>query len=712
MSALTIPDGGLLLESSAKGKSTLPMQAFGIALDDSTIEDMIKCVQKGQEIELTLGSNPAFLYGSREQDVKVTPDSFDYDLYLTKPEESATKAQRLPNPTMSILKKLPNLSSLQPSKKRNEKTAKTGKQAGRAPSPGIESDTDARAGARRGANTAKPGSNTSKDATRGGKGKFNQTGKSAMAGVLSSTTTRSLPPSPSLNGVSSPNPAVSATQQLYDKNKGQRTVLVHELASRDQTYEYLATVWKGAEADLKPTVEKVANFDESTKKWSLKKIYWKELDVWNYDYRTPEDRQAAIDNAIKQYDKQRMPTSAPEWERLLTPGDRGKGIVLSKLQATLARGNITPTPRIPVQKAEDGNKSDIDNSKAKGEAMVRSNSQPVGNKTKKVSEREAQTKRLLSTNPKKAPPKKLASKAKVAVPADKNKKFLSEEKVVDSESSGDEVPVSSASSNAPKPKPVKKPVEKPAEKPVEKPKEKPTPAPKPKPKPVVRAPRPRVDAPTPSSQKRAREEDDSSSSSGAPLSKRIKPKEPPKEPPRVLPNPAALKHRASDASQNSRGTGVGTVSSNISMKSKNTSPAKSSPLASSPPTNASDFEDQQPSQRQRQQKQARDGDRNTNGHVNGASSTPNNINQNKKRKERDADQNLSQQSTPNKRPRVPKDILVKAQKFTKFYERYESLHHEISAMKDPPEDKLADLLDMRDRLAIMKSEISKAVASN
>ncbi|KAI1464261.1 uncharacterized protein F4812DRAFT_217615 [Daldinia caldariorum] len=688
MAALAIPDAGLLLESSPTSSDYLPLQAFGITLNDSVIEDMIKCVQGGQEIELTLGSNPSLTFGSTEQKVKTNSLSYDYDLYLTKPEESASKAQRLPNPTMCILSKPP--ASILATRAANNKIKETKRITKPKPLPA---------------------------------------GRTAMAGALSSSSTRSLPTSPALNGVSSPNPAFSASQQLLEKNKNQRSILVHELASRDRTYEYLSEIWKGAEADLKRNVEKIANYDSSTKKYSLRPVFWKELDVWNYDYRNEEDRRAAIDNAIRQYDKSRLPTSAVEWEKLLTPSERGKGIVLSKLQATLAKGNVTPTPRVGMKKSEDGNKSDVD-TKAKGEAMARSNSQPLGSKAKKVSEREAQTKRLFSNNPKKPAPKKPVSKAKPA--EEKGKKFLSDEKVIDSESSGDDRPVSRASSIQSASKPVERPIKKPAEKPVErstekpvekpaerpaekriekpvekpvekvveKPKEKPAP---PKAKPVVRAPRAPVKPTSLTSQKRPREDDDSSSSSGAPLSKRIKPKEPPKP----LSNVTNLKHRPSDASQSSRNAAVGGTSSNISMRSKNTSPTKSSPLASSPPTNASDLEDHQAPARQTKPP-VRNGERAANGVANGNSTS---TNQNKKRKDRDTDQYSSQQAAPNKKPRVSPDVLVKAKKFTRFYERYEALHYEIAALKEPPEDKLADLIDMRERLSIMKSEISQAVAS-
>ncbi|RYP66570.1 hypothetical protein DL771_007723 [Monosporascus sp. 5C6A] len=689
MSVLTVPNNGLQLESSAKSSNFLPLQAFGITLNDSVIEDMIKSVQNGYQIELSLGNNPSFHYGSKVQ--KIEPDSFEYDLYLTNLDDSTTKAQRLPNQTMSLFKKPAGTTGM-PAQSQTERATKGAKLPGRAPSSGPESDKNT--------SGTKLVNGTPKDIKQRGKGGkaggLLPAGKS-MATALSSNAPRSLPPSPSLNSAKSPNPVISASQQLLEKNKEQRSILVHELAARDQAYEHLQDSWMGAESDLKPTLEKVATYDESSKKWSLKKLFWKELDVWNYSYDSAEDRQAAIDNAIKQYDKQRIGTTSPEWERLLPPAERGQGKTLSKLQATLANRNITH-----VQKTEDGGKSDADSSKPKSAPMSRSGSQSGVSKTKKSTD---QAKRLLSTNPKKpAAPKKPIGKAKAADEKDKRGP-LSEEFVVDSGSSGDEAPPSNPAPAA-KPRPVekpnKRPVEQVADKAAERRKESPAPVSAPKPKPVVRAPRAPLKVPISASTKRAREDDDSSSSSGTPLSKRLKPKEIQK--PR--PNTTTTKHRMSDVSQTSRSTVTAAQSSSLSVKSKNTSPTKSSPLASSPPTNASDLEEQsqgqtQSQKKQQQQQQQRNGDR-TNGLTNG-----NSVLGVKKRKERETEPPVS-----SKRPRVSKEVLKRASLFRVYYERYEALHKEMVTLKDPPEDKLADLLAMRERLATMKSEIAREVAAS
>ncbi|KAH8157971.1 hypothetical protein CIB48_g10275 [Xylaria polymorpha] len=678
MAALKIADAGLQLESSPSSRDALPLQAFGITLNDSMIEDMIRCVQGGQNVELTLGNTPSLHFGSREENVLVTPESFNYELYLTDLADSGSKTQRLPHPTMSILKKPPPALSMK------KATKVTTKHTNRALSSGADSDADIARKSGKGSKLA-----------NGSKGSKLLPGRS-MATVIPSTT-RSLPPSPALNGVASPNPAFSASQQVFEKNKGQRAGLVHELAVRDQPFQRLKDVWTGADADLKQTVEKVADFNKSTEKWSLKKIFWKELDVWNHDYNTPEDRQSAIDNAIKVYDKQRVVLSDAVWDRLLPREDRNKNIVLSKLQASIAKQSTIPSaPKVLGQKGEEGNKSDIDSSKAKGEAMSRSNSQPITSKPKKPSEREAQTKRLLSNNPKK-PVKKPTSKVKAT--EEKGKRVLSEEFVYDTDTSQEETPLSQSTTVAPKPKLPQKSAEKPVEKPVgrlgEKPKEPPAPSTslKPKPKPAVRPPRGPIKAPGvihKSPQKRSREDEESSSSSGAPLSKRIKPRELPKP----VPEPKAPKHRASDASQNSRGTNS-TTSTGFTTKSKNTSPTKSSPLATSPPTNASDLDERPSSQRPPNRPQQhpplihRNGERarergrdrgqthsstNSVSTSNSAASSVPSINMaNKKRKERDStDESPETTPTPpTKKPRLATEVLIQARKFTKFYEKYE-----------------------------------------
>jgi len=55
---LKVPESGLLLESSPKAMAGLPTQAFAVSLSNNMIEDMIQCIQSGQDIQLSLGGSP------------------------------------------------------------------------------------------------------------------------------------------------------------------------------------------------------------------------------------------------------------------------------------------------------------------------------------------------------------------------------------------------------------------------------------------------------------------------------------------------------------------------------------------------------------------------------------------------------------------------------------------------------------------------------
>ncbi|KAI9171752.1 hypothetical protein HJFPF1_01243 [Paramyrothecium foliicola] len=641
---LKIPDGGLLLEGPSGKDPKLPPQAFVITLSDNVIENMIKCVQNGENLQLALGNTPTLLYGSQSHRIAPPSDSFPLDLYLTQPYESTREAKRIPH-TGSLFERpkemAPSASQATSSKVSDNSTA-VSKAKGAASnkssaSSGLESDLET-------LQNGLAAHDASRERTRMiSKPPTTKKGSGAPKGKLLpgyTSTGRSLSTSPALNAVRSPSetPGFSASQQVVERKKEQRSTLVHELAVKDRSLDYLQNKWKGKQDELQPTLEKVADFIAGSQMWAMKKAYWKELDVWNYNYETQKERQTAIDNAIRQYDKQRMSASEPEWQKLLPKEERGKGKCLSVLQASLAKKNTTEALTVDVPKDA-------------GEAMARSSSNPLPVKAKKPSAQEAQAKRLLGkSKPSSAAQKPSPTKNKAVSTKANGGRVLSQEFIENSDSSGDEVPIAQA-----KPKPAPKAAPKP------------TPATKEtvvvKQKPVVREPiKPQQPA------KRPRDDDESSSSSGTPLSKRIKDKQ-------VLHPPSTLKRRTIDANQNSRG-----ATTNSTLKNKATSPTKSSPLASSPPTNASDLENETARQVIK-----------------------------KRKAEAEA------RSMPSKRPaarQVSSDVLSQAQTFKMFYQKYEALHYEISALDNPPDEKLANLIDMRGRLQSMKNEIYKQYASD
>ncbi|KAK4451766.1 hypothetical protein QBC34DRAFT_53272 [Podospora aff. communis PSN243] len=569
--------------------------------------------------------------------------------------------------------------------------------------------------------------------TKGGKG---LQAKSKLLGTQINNAARSHPGSPAFAPVGSPLLAATGTPS-QDLLKQHRYPIIHELAVSDHTFDELFKKYDaGSEAEFSTALHKVAEFVDNSQKWTLKRAYWKDLDVQEYDYKSPDDRQKAIDNAIRQYDRMRIGVSDPVWQKLLPKAERNKGICLSKLQAAIA--NKGSVPKINVSKTDassvsgaDSEKDDSTSSGAKkgkgGEPMSRSSSQTK----KKLSASEAQAKRLLSNSKKPAPaakaspkvsPTKAAAPAK-ATAASKNPRVKSKEFVSDSDSDNDEVPLSSS---MPKPVTAPKPIERVVGKPkvkervkepaVQKPKS--TLAARPTPteneRDTIRAQAPAaktIRAPV----KRQREvEEDDSSSSGAPLlSKRQKPE----AKTQVTQVGNSLKQRtASDASQNSRAT----TSANSLAKSKNTSPMKSSPLATSPPTNASELEHDRLATA-RDHGRGRDRERNidrerdtivsragsstgssTGSGVGGGSggSSSNGIS-----KKRPADSSSSPEGRL-KRQRISNEVIENANRFKTFYDCYAALHREIEELGEHrSEADVADLTEMRDRLLDLKVKI-------
>ena len=458
--------------------------------------------------------------------------------------------------------------------------------------------------------------------------------------------TRSMPSSPNLTGVGSPSlgpTSAPLSQQQAEQAKATRKPVVHLLALRPMAEtELKMKIRDASNNDIKQALDKVGDLNNTSGKWELRKSFFKELDVFAFKYDSDEDRQRAIDNAVKQYDRMRMGISEPEWDRLLPKEERGTGKCLSKLQAQIAQGTAAKAPKINIQKAEDSGRDtpmvgdgddegilgDKTLSKLKGESMNRSVSQPPTTKSKKSSEKEAQTKRLLSKNP----PKPKATPTKREKPAQKGAaRVLSSQFVSDSDEEDDY---------------------------------------------MISKPDPK---PTTTSTKRSREEDAETSDSSIPLSKKVK--------------KDTSNHRISDASQTTNTTSY----SSSSSKTKSNSPQKSSPLASSPPTNASEFE-------------------NSSGHTSSsASPAHHSIKVSRspihKRHQKSSSVASSASSTTSTRSLRP-EIMDLARRYRTFYPKYEALHKEVASLgkggrRDSEKEQM--LLDMHQRLSDMKKDIAAGI---
>lgn len=462
-------------------------------------------------------------------------------------------------------------------------------------------------------------------------------------------------------------------------------------------------------------------------KWDLSDKSFKELDVWKFPYSNDFDRQLAIDRAIVAFDRMRISREDTMWQMLLPKSERGKGKILSKLHLHEGPIQRSGTPRINSQPTNDskqgghetGNDSDRKDRLAPGDAepMVRSKSNDQITK-KKVSEKEAQSKRLLSKNPKKAAQASKPRETSAVVKKGAKKTTThsssvpkSTEFVRDSdedEEMMDVVPQSKPAPSKPSVGEAKKGAKSVASKPASS---------------SAKLKVPEV--------------------KGGRIQKRASGPLPMAVGNKTLPSSSSTsgsKNRLSDASQ-----GSVPMTKSLSRQRTTSSPHKPSPLGSSPPTNASDLDNDVLSLHAsstsstplvaQSRKVASTATAQASNSRPITQTAPNTLGNSLKRKANNIDSDIHSHNAPAingqthgpKRQKsltvspptsdsssggggvvVGKATIAAAKRFKEYYEKYEKLYREVTGSKDPEPDKVDSVLKMHDRLVAMKDEIAKS----
>jgi RNA polymerase II elongation factor ELL len=112
--------------------------------------------------------------------------------------------------------------------------------------------------------------------------------------------------------------------------------LTHLLAVQPETLETCVRLIR--EPYINVIVDRIAK--KIGNEYHLYDRSYKDLDVWVFPYKSQSDRDAAIDNAVKAYDRLRIAKEDDLWQKLLPEEERGQGKVLSRLQ--LKRVEMTP----------------------------------------------------------------------------------------------------------------------------------------------------------------------------------------------------------------------------------------------------------------------------------------------------------------------------------------------------------------------------------
>jgi RNA polymerase II elongation factor ELL len=158
--------------------------------------------------------------------------------------------------------------------------------------------------------------------------------------------------SPMLNVPASPmrKPPTSQPSDTHDAIlKALRVPLIHLLAVKPSREAHLAETCRTSLANVRDLLPKIAKrSSDDSEKWQLTDKSFREINPYKFTYKNTQDRDLAINAAIKSFDRLRLAKDDKLWQILLPADERGQGKVLSRLNVKAPEQKpSTPLHKMP-----------------------------------------------------------------------------------------------------------------------------------------------------------------------------------------------------------------------------------------------------------------------------------------------------------------------------------------------------------------------------
>ncbi|KAK4966059.1 hypothetical protein LTR66_012063 [Elasticomyces elasticus] len=396
--AAVVPSSGISLHGASNvgthglEHTTASRTAMLVSLTESLVGKLRQCADAQKKIQVVTGKDPVLRFGDHTLKLAVAPESFRHELYSSRQSGSsddltfnalikhhidarqivkeATQETRGTDAALTALKN--SLASIAQAKESRQSTITT---------------------------EILPVPNSKKAST-----KLQPFRKNPA--LLGAHANKSLSASPSLSASATPfhGPVPTSVPAATSASQAMKKVLIHYLAIKpapESTIRKATGISKDKCALYLPRVGKKTEDGN----WQLKDMAYKQLNVWDFNYKDQDDRQAVIDNAVRAYDRMRLSKDDNLWQLLLPKEERGKGKSLSRLHLrpnlVAASKSFTGSSPIPATGDEVADKKA---GGAKGTPTVGA---------QKAKANGSAAKRLLSKDPK---------KARAALEAKENKK--------------------------------------------------------------------------------------------------------------------------------------------------------------------------------------------------------------------------------------------------------------------------------------------------
>ncbi|KAJ5055651.1 hypothetical protein J3E72DRAFT_228043 [Bipolaris maydis] len=334
MAAQLLPTGGIALVGAPDGDIAFndarctPVQAMQVDITQDIIDDLLENARGGKQPQIVFGRTPQLKYGDKTHMLQSSAELHRYELYKSSDDSSddgqlefaglihhsltVHKAEDVTAGVDSALEQLrSNMAAISEFKEAN-KTIVADATPGRTP------------------------------AHR----RFPSTGFKSSH----------LAPSPLLTAPSSPmhkRPPTSQPTNSHDVVvNALRVPVIHLLAREPATEASLAATCRTSLASIRDVLPKVAKRSTAEPdKWQLTDKSFREVNPYKFPYQSSEERQQAIDGAIKSFDRQRLSKDDKLWQILLPQDQRGQGICLSR--STVKAPEAKPKASTPMHKISD-----------------------------------------------------------------------------------------------------------------------------------------------------------------------------------------------------------------------------------------------------------------------------------------------------------------------------------------------------------------------
>ncbi|KAF2808274.1 uncharacterized protein BDZ99DRAFT_499634 [Mytilinidion resinicola] len=409
MASTLLPSGGIALHGapdsdiSTKEARSHAVHVMQLEITQDIINELLESAHGGKPPQILFGRNPQLKYGDKSHVLQTTSENLRYELYHSAGPDSQDEytfaglinhslaiqhAEQVTSGVDTALEQLKSsMAAIHNIKEANKTT--------------VVKDADA--------------SSLLTPSHRRGLSKNFKPQQHLKPSSNLSSPLRSVPSSPALNGLQNlgKGPTSQPSSQT-EKTRALRYVTVHYLALEPQPFEKYVNHIRARRDDCKEVLQKVGKNQDG--KWHLTDRAFKDLDPYKFPYQTSEDREKAVKNAVKAFDRLRIAKDDKIWQMLLPKEERGKGMCLSRLNVTAP----SQRPSTPMQSI-----SKLTEKKAgagtKGEEKK---SEKEGKKVREVKEKKPakEVKESTSDEPKMVNNKKTASQLQTGAAKTKVKK--------------------------------------------------------------------------------------------------------------------------------------------------------------------------------------------------------------------------------------------------------------------------------------------------